>query len=124
MQRGRLGSYCWTVHEGTGQCVDAVPSWPKAMWVRSGAKLKIRIHFSERPEQFSIGAWRRVDENGFPKGDSERIKKRMKRVVRDGETKAWDALFRLDGARHYYISAFGRWEGDASWSFHARTRRR
>lgn len=57
MQQGSRGSSCWPDANGNGICVDVVGGFPKAMWVRSDAKLKIRIHYAEKPEEFGVAAW-------------------------------------------------------------------
>jgi len=55
----------------------------------------------------------------------------LERVVRDGKTVAWDAVFSVNRpSRHYYLISEGHWQdregcgGDqyAYWSFHVKTR--
>lgn len=122
LQRGSRGSFCWPDADGNGICVDTVSGFPKAMWVRSGAKMKIRIHYAEKPEDFSLVSWRAVDNHGRGNGHPQRIDVRLEPVKKAGATRAWDALFTLGGARHYYMHASATWpRGDASWSFHGRT---
>ena len=92
------------------------------MWVPSGATLKVRIFHAEKPTDFSLTTWRRVDSNGSPEGSGQNLDVRWRRVERDGQTRAWDAVFNVGGQRHHYLMAFGVWsQGDASWWFHART---
>lgn len=121
-QQGWMGSYCWTQSDGAGTCVDSVGDWPKAMWVRSGATLHVRIEHAEKPEEFDVTTFRRVDGYGQPKGRGQAREVTFKPVVRDGETYAWDASFKVGGNRHHYISVFALWsQGDVSWRFHVRT---
>ena len=122
VQEGTQWSYCWSEQGGAGMCADMVGSSPKAMWVRSGATLKVRIHHAEKPTDFGGTTWRRVDANGMPKGEGRNLRFRLKPVVRNGETRAWDAFFSVGGDRHHHIMVFGVWpQGDASWRFHVKT---
>ena len=66
---------------------------------------------------------------GFPVRGTRQLDASLRRVVEDGRTVAWDVFFRVNGSRrHYYLNAFGRWEsgegggGDASYTFHVKTR--
>lgn len=124
LQQGRLGTYCWAY-----ECLDAVPSYPRAVPVREDSKLHIRVWKRERPEQFALHAYRRVGEDGFPAGKAQRIPYSTRLVLRDGKTVARDFIFTVsEPDRHYYLSAFGYWTdargnpvGDATWDFHFRT---
>jgi hypothetical protein len=124
LQRGKLGSYCW-VTGNQGVCADALPSWPKAARVGADEKLRIRFRKKQKPTGLSLTAYKKVKKNGIPKGEGRELDHKLNRVKRDGETIGWKAIFSLaKRGRHYYISAFARWdEGDASYFFHARTRR-
>ena len=123
LQRGKLGSYCW-VSGNQGVCVDALPSWPKAARVRADEKLRMRFRKKQKPK-LSLTTYKKVKKNGIPKGQGRRLHHKLRRVKEAGETIAWKATFTLERpGRHYYISAFARWdEGDASYFFHVRTRR-
>ena len=130
LQTGRLGSYCWFTPSGPARCVDAAElRYPAADSVRAGSTLHVRILESQRPEKFSISAYRKVDEWGFPAGRTTRLGTTMRRVVEDGRTVAWDVFFRVnEPGRHYYLNAFGEWRngegggGDASYTFHVKTK--
>jgi hypothetical protein len=126
LQSGRLGSYCWFSSSGAGECADAAELvYPAVDRVRAGSTLHVRILEEQRPQKFSISAYRQVDEWGFPAGKTQRLDTSMQRVIEDGETVAWDVFFRVNKpGRHYYLDAFGVWEdaGDASWNFHVKTR--
>ena len=128
LQTGRLGSYCWSTPSGPGRCFDVADlSYPAADSVRAGSTLHVRILNSQRPEKFSISAYRKVDEWGFPVGRTTRLDATPRRVVDDGRTVAWDGFFRVnEPGRHYYLNAFGEWRngggGDASYTFHVKTK--
>jgi hypothetical protein len=130
LQTGRLGSYCWSAPSGAARCVDVAElRYPAADSVRAGSTLHVRILNPQRPEEFSISAYRKIDEWGFPAGRTRRLGTSLRRVVEDGQTVAWDVFFRVnEPGRHYYLDAFGDWEvggeggGDASWNFHVKTR--
>jgi hypothetical protein len=128
LQTGRLGSYCWSSPSGPGLCVDVAElSYPAADSVRAGSTLHVRILDGQRPEKFSISAYQKVDEWGFPVGRITRLDTSLRRVIEDGRTVAWDVFFRVnEPGRHYYLNAFGEWEngggGDASYTFHVKTK--
>ena len=134
-QAGRLGSYCWS-HAGDEPgfherlCVDAIFSWPQAQRTRAGRPARIRIFKTTAPEDFSLRAWRRVDENQFPVGDGRALKHQIRQATVDGRT-VHDVTFRLPGRPgHLYIEMFGTWQDteggdtlqDAFWHFHLRLR--
>ena len=122
LQKGAQWSYCWSDPGGPGMCADMAGPSPKAMWVRSGATVKVRIHRAEKPKEFGGTTWRRVDSNGMPDGDGRDLNIRLQPVVRNGETRAWDAFFTVGGDRHHHIMVGGLWrQGDASWRFHVKT---
>ena len=126
LQTGRLGSYCWFAPSGAGECVDVAGlRYPATDRVRAGSTLHVRILEPQRPEKFSILAYRKIDKWGFPVGRTRRLETSLRPVVEEGQTVAWDVVFRVNQpGRHYYLDAFGVWEGtgDAGWTFHVRTR--
>jgi len=126
LQTGRLGSYCWFGPSRGGRCADMAELGSSAAdSVRAGSTLHVRVLKPQRPERFSISAYRKVDEWGFPTGRTRRLESSLRGVVQDGHTVAWDVLFRVnEPGRHYYLNAFGVWEGagDASWTFHVKTK--
>lgn len=123
-QAGKWASFCWPQPpDGPPLCGDNFGGgYPKAMWVRSGARLKVRIHLADKPKAFSGRTYRSVDSNGAPEGRGRALKIRLKPVVRNGETRAWDAFFTVGGERHHYIGVAGVWpQGDAARRFHVKT---
>ncbi len=125
LQAGRLGSYCWS-SGGTGQCVDVGRLlYPTMDRVEAGSVLHVRILDERKPNKFTVLASRDVDKWGYPDGQTRRLDTTLRRVVEDGQTVAWDASFRVgQPGRHYYLNAFGIWDGigDAFWNFHVKTR--
>lgn len=110
------------------QSSDAPIWFPPPLRVLPGRhSASIILHKRERPDQLSIAAWRRVDQHGFPKGDSEEIPFALVPQAEDGQVANWRADFAADVRRHFYFRVFGVWrdsEGcgeiqqDAAWSFH------
>jgi hypothetical protein len=99
-----------------------------------GSKLHIKIFKAQRPDRFSVVAYRELDEYGFPPyGEGRRLDTTLRRVERDGKTVAWNVFFRVNEPyRHYYLDTFGTWKrvpgseatyGDANWHFHVKTLR-
>ncbi len=104
--------------------------FPETDRVAAGSKLRVRIFKSQRPDSFKIAAYRTVDENGAPSGEARLLKRSLERVVRDGKTVAWDAVFFVNRpGRDYYLISEGHWQDRegcgadqfAYWSFHVKT---
>jgi hypothetical protein len=139
LQTGQRGSFCWTHYdEGVGKwryvCGDAPYMFPRAHdFLRAGTRLHIRLGKPQRPEKFMITAYGGFDKGQkWPIGKGRRLDTNLRRVERDGKTVAWNVFFRVNEPdRHYYLDTIGLWEsvpgthtsyGDASYSFHVRTR--
>ena len=134
VQRGLLGTHCWTTRSGDGYvtgCGDSVWSFPAAEYVDPGSRVTLRIAKAQRPQELTIYAWKRLDEHGQPAGRAIELRSRG-RPVRLENRVVWEFSFTLtDAPRHYYLDVFGVWrdqEGarvsqDASWTFHIRTSR-
>jgi hypothetical protein len=108
-----------------------VPSYPAGDRVEAGSRLYVALRKPQRPDRFSIHAYRNLDRDGFPTGDAQRLSTSLERVVRDGRTVGWDVFFYVNRPdRHYYLDASGKWNhvrgskasyGDSSWYFHVKT---
>ena len=105
--------------------------FPETDGVAAGSRLRVRISKAQRPDSFEIAAYRAVDSEGTPIGEGRMLNRTLDRVVRDGKTVAWDAVFSVNGpGRDYYLISEGHWQeregcgGDqyAFWSFHVQTR--
>ena len=124
----RNGNVCF-VDEGTFSF-----GFPKEVTsVASGSRLKVRIHKSQKPDTFSVTAYSRLKGNGEPVDATGRpLGTSLEAVVRDGQTVAWDAYFRVDSPdTDYYLMTEGHWQDRdcsnvdsdqfARWTFHVRT---
>ena len=136
VQWGRLGTYCWSWLDegekgGTGQCVDALPSWPRPKSARAQARTRIRFRVPGCPTEATLTWWEEIDENGFPMGDGQGLDARRRLIRREGEAIACRLLFRLpDHSGHMYLDVFTTWDqmfqyghgrgggGDADYTFH------
>jgi hypothetical protein len=132
LQTGRkVNEYSWTYPAGEGICAteQAVLTFGFSKEVPSVAAdsvLKVRIHKSQKPRPFYLAE---VDQNGEPGGE---VNVRLKPVVRDERTVAWDAVFRVKRPdSDYYLEAEGHWKDRqgcnnadqyAFWTFHVKTR--
>ena len=105
--------------------------FPETDTVRAGSKLRVRVFKAQRPDSFGVAAYRALDKEGEPSGEARLLSRSLERVVVDGKTVAWDAVFSVKNpGRDYYLISEGRWQdregcgGDqfAFWSFHVRTR--
>jgi hypothetical protein len=134
LQHGRFyyGSWHW-YEAGEWNRVDAdgLGGFPRADAVRAGSRLHIKINKPERPANFSIRAYRKVDQFSNPIGTGRLLNTTFRRVERDGKTVGWDVFFRVNGPnRHYYLETGGRWErvpsthisyGNSHENFHIKT---
>ena len=132
----RVAESNWVYPSGDGLCgnENAVYSWrfPETDSVAPGSRLRIRIFKTQRPDSFEVAAYPTVDEAGMPGGEGRLLNRSLQRVLRDGETVAWDAVFYANRPdRHYYLVSEGHWRDRqgcgnadqyASWSFHVKTR--
>ena len=105
--------------------------FPETDSVAAGARLRVRTFKAQRPDSFEIAAYRAVDAEGRPVGEGRLLGRTLERVVENGRTVAWDAVFSVKNpGRDYYLISEGHWQdregcGDdqyASWSFHVKTR--
>ena len=106
-------------------------AFPKTASVATGAKLRVRVSEVQRPDPFEIAAYRTVDVNGEPSSEAQMLKRTLERVVVDGKTVAWDAVFSVNRPnRDYYLVTGGLWQDREGcgrdqftyWSFHVKTR--
>ena len=124
----------WAYPTSATECVDVnaiyAYRFPDVDRVAAGSKLRARILKIQRPDSFVVTAYRKLDADGLPSGEGQRLRASLKRVVQDGQTVAWDAIFFVNGSdRDYYLITEGHWQdqqgcgGDqwAHWSFHVRT---
>lgn len=131
----KVAESSWNEPAGDGLCVNENvvyrTRFPETDSVAAGSELRVRISKAQRPDSFGIAAYKAVDGNGAPVGEGRPLKRSLERVVRGGETVAWDALFSVNRpARDYYLISEGHWRdregcgGDqfAFWSFHVETR--
>ena len=130
----RVVESSWDRPSGDNECVNenAIYStrFPETDGVAAGAKLRVRIFKSQRPDSFQIAAYRSGEENGAPSGQGRLLNGSLERVVRDGKTVAWDAVFSVRRPdRDYYLISEGHWQDlegcgvdqFAYWSFYVKT---
>jgi hypothetical protein len=131
----RVNESSWDQPAGAGECVNqnAIYSagFPEVDRVAAGSELRVRILKSQRPDSFEVVAYPRADAEGQPAGQARQLPSTLKRVVVDGRTVAWDAVFSVNRpARDYYLITEGHWRDTegcgndqfAYWSFHVKTR--
>ena len=125
----------WSRSAGEDGCEGAytqyVFRYPRVDRVAEGSELRVRIFKAQRPDSFAVNAHRKVEDDGFPVGEPQTLRRTLEPVVRGGERVAWDARFRVGRtSRDYYLVAEGHWRdregcGDdqyAFWGFHVKTR--
>jgi hypothetical protein len=135
LQRGNWLASCWVYppnSEGiyTTLCTDYAIDFPAADRVGAGSELHIRVLKIQRPENFVVVAYKKVNEEEVPIGSGRQLRTSLQRIVQDGQTVGWDVIFRANRPdRRYYLEAGGEWkdehaEGvsqDAVWTFHVKT---
>ncbi len=126
----------WHYPSGENECINETnfyrTRFPETDSVAAGAELRVRISKVQRPDFFAVWAYRAVDEHGQPTGEARRLKRTLERVVVDGKTVAWEAVFSVNRPdRDYYLVSGGLWQDRegcgtndqfAYWSFHVKTR--
>lgn len=120
-QKARIGSYCWSWDNGDGsgsaQCADYFGyRWPRAQRGMRAGEATITIRHPEQPTQVDYTYWRRVDEEGFPRGEGQTLAYALApRSV--GDEMVWDVSFVLpDYHGRFYLSGHLQWDnGDASY---------
>ena len=137
LQTSSAGTFCWYYGPYDDVLCDDDPafySFPRADgFLKAGTRLHIRLAKPERPEVLTITAYRGFDKKRkLPIGERRELVRTFGRVERDGKTVGWDVFFRVNRpGRHYYLDTGGFWEevpgtrisyGDASYSFHVKTR--
>lgn len=124
----KVGWSDWFSRTGAGECVHAHADYalrfPRVDTVAAGSKLKVRVHKRQKPRSFALG---KVDAEGNPRGE---VGVRLKPVVRNERTVAWDAVFRVQRPdTRYRLIGEGYWKdregcgGDqhAFWSYQVKT---
>ena len=125
----------WDRSAGDDECLNVSTIYrtrfPETDRVAAGSKLRVRVSKAQRPGSFEIVAYRAVDEDGEPSGEARLLSRTLERVVVDGKTVGWDAVFSVKNpGRDYYLVSEGHWQDRegcgsdqfASWSFHVKTR--
>ena len=131
----RVFESSWNAPAGANECVNQSviyrTRFPETDAVAAGSKLRVRVSKAQKPDSFKIAAHRTLDKDGEPSGEARLLSRTLQRVVVDGKTVAWDAVFSVKNpGRDYYLVSEGHWQdregcrGDqfAFWSFHVRTR--
>src|SRR3712207_6575141 len=101
LQKGRMGSHCWSYYAGRpgAYCADYVYDFPRrAVLLRAGSTLHIRIDKPQRPDRVELVAYPGLDRKNpapmaAPIGKGRRLETILRRVQRDGKTVAWDVFF-------------------------------
>lgn len=134
LQAGRrVNESSWDRPSGDGcvnQSVIYAPGFPDVDRVAAGSELSVRIFKAQRPDSFDVAAYPKADREGQPAGRALLLPVVLERVVKNGRTVAWDAVFSVNRPdRHYYLVTEGHWQDRqgcgndqfAFWSFHVKT---
>lgn len=123
----------WDRPSGDGcvnQSVIYAPGFPEVDRVAAGSELSARIFKPQRPDSFEVVAYPKADKEGLPAGRARLLPVALERVVRDGRTVGWDAVFTVDRPdKNYYLATEGHWQDRqdcgrdqfAFWTFHVKT---
>jgi hypothetical protein len=131
LQTGRkVWEYVWYAPADDGVCAqqNAILTFgfPRHVpTVAAGSKLRVRINKAQKPRSFEIFETNEIGEK------TADVSLRLKPVVREARTVAWDAVFRVDRATtDYRLVAEGHWadredcgpaDQFAFWTFRLRT---
>ncbi len=124
-QTAKFGSYCWD-----GLCGDLIPTFQKVAIAGTGNRAHYRVMFPERPDRFSLHAYRELDESGRPAGAATGIDADLSpvRLYAGAKVSSYEAVFRLPKRPgEVYLVGRGSWEGedrgDVSWFSHLRLKK-
>ena len=89
------------------------------------AVVRIIFHKAQRPNLVKVVFWRRISEEGFPKGRLYRPKFHLKEVRSKGADPEWMATFKARREGDYFVQVDARWadvEGcnhmqEGTWAF-------
>ena len=123
IQPAHLAGYCWPNEEGAMGCTIVEPAtWPKADEVRSGKRVRVRLHSKRQPKKLFVASYKEIDDQGNAEGDGNRINAWKTVVKRDGEVKAWDVNFRLKAVRRHYVRVIVQYPETAGYNVHLRVK--
>ena len=124
IQRAQLTAWCWPGDDGGMGCSEVSPMpWPRADAVEAGSRLRLRMHWSRRPRSAFVESYRSIGSRGRPQDRGQDLVSRIRRVDRNGETVAWDVVFRVRETRHHYIKTIVRFrQGSLVWNAHVDAR--
>src|SRR5687768_10281835 len=63
VQRVQPYTFCWSYADGdgaTGMCADGWPDYPRPAQVEAGSRLRLRIRYPVRPDEWFLHAYRAV----------------------------------------------------------------
>ena len=130
VQTARPYTYCWGHSNGDGtgtdECMAGFPRYPRAAKVEAPARLRLRIHYPVKPQDWFLKAYSAIvrhEHYDETVGEAEKIPFRLRPHRVNGKVRAWDLVFRLEEpSRHYYFDTGGDLaQGDAFYALHART---
>lgn len=112
LQAGRLtDEYRWSYTSPSGKACwtdeATIPfAFPRGLpTVAAGSTLKVRVYKRHEPRPMLI---QEIDLEGQPRGE---VAAKMRPVVRDGKTVAWNAVFTVDRPNTLYrLMAEGHWQ--------------
>jgi hypothetical protein len=124
IQRAPLTAWCWPGEDGGMGCSEVTPmKWPRVDVVEAGSRVRLRLHWSQRPRETHVDSYRSIGRNGKPKDRGQDLEWRRSRVVRNGETVAWDVIFRVREVRHHYVKTMVHFrKGLLVWNAHVDAR--
>lgn len=121
-QKAKLGPYCWD-----GRCVDADAALPAADVAGTGNRTHYRLMLPERPDSFSLWAYRELDAQGHPTGEATPLAARLSpvRLYGGATVSSYEAVFRLpERAGDLYLVGKAFWSGadggHVTWFSHLR----
>ena len=124
IQRAELTAWCWPGDNGGTGCSEVSPMpWPRADAVRAGSRLRLRMHWRRRPRSAFVESYRSIGSRGRPQDRGQDLVSRIRPVERNGETVAWDVVFRVRETRHHYVKTIVEFrQGLLVWNAHVEAR--
>lgn len=124
IQRAHLTAWCWPGDNGGMGCSAVSPmTWPRVDIVEAGSRVRLRMNWRRQPQDAFVDSYRSIDSNGQPEDRGQDLASRIRPVQRDGETVAWDVVFRVWQERHHYVKTIVQFsEGSLVWNAHVHAR--
>lgn len=72
--------------------------------------LHLYLYKRQEPERINVRIHRRLDDDGFPKGNGRRVQLQLRRKILDSGRRVWIADFKAPDRRRFYLDTHAAWQ--------------